>query len=1199
MTGSGWHFWIDRGGTFTDIVARAPEGSLHTAKLLSENPGHYADAATAGIRRILGLAPAAVIPPGTIAEVRMGTTVATNALLERKGEPVLLLITAGFADLLAMGHTARPRLFDLDVRLPQALYAAVEEVGGRVAAGGDVLTALDEDAVRSTLARHRAAGLCACAIALIHGWRHPEMEARIAALAVEAGFTQVTASHAASSAIGLAARGRTALVDAYLSPVLRDYVGRVTTDLGADTPLAFMRSDGGLSAAADFYGRDAILSGPAGGIVGAARTAESAGFPSIVAFDMGGTSTDIALYAGAFERTFEAQIAGADIRAPMLAIDTIAAGGGSILSFDGTRIRVGPESAGADPGPACYRRGGPLTLTDANVMLGKISPAHFPAIFGPDGDQPLDGAVVAARFADLAAQMGGGREPRQVAEGFLAVGVAAMAAAIRRLALGRGIDVRSHVLQCFGGAGGQHACLVAAELGITHVLIHPFAGVLSALGMGLARRSALRTAALDQPLTEAAQGELAARCEALAADARAELKVERGAGTAETGCTVRLRHEGTDTALGVPLGPVAEMRAAFEREHLARFGYAEPGRRLVAAELVVDVVTAQDTPAKCFTPAPTGTAAPIDHASLWSGGKAHRAPVWDRAALAPGAELAGPAMIREGLATTIVEPGWRARVLPQGELLLAAEAAGSATVAAATSAGPDPVLLELYAARFMALAEQMGEVLRSTATSVNMRERLDFSCALFDGAGQLIANAPHVPVHLGAMGQSVRAIMAARGSDVQPSDAFVLNNPYNGGTHLPDVTVITPVFAPGVAVPVAFVANRGHHADIGGTTPGSSPPHASTLEEEGVVLDNVLLVRGGVLDEAGMRRLLADAPWPARNPDANLADLKAQVAANMAGARDLAALIERHGLAQVSAYMGHVLDNGEAAVRAVLAGLAGGAFETRLDDGRALKVAVSVDQAARSARIDFTGTGAQDNGNFNAPAAVTRAVVLYALRALVGRDIPLNDGCLRPVELVIPKASLLDPDPGRAVVAGNTEISQQVLNALLAAFGACAAAQGTMNNFLFGNARHQYYETIGGGMGAGPGWHGAGPVQCHMTNTRITDPEVLETRLPVRLERFGVRHGSGGAGQWRGGDGAVRAIRALEPMVATLISSSREVPPFGMAGGKAGAPGRQWIERADGRIEAIAGRAEAALETGDVLVIETPGGGGWGQVTTE
>ncbi|WP_240481636.1 hydantoinase B/oxoprolinase family protein [Novosphingobium fuchskuhlense] len=1193
-TSAGWHFWIDRGGTFTDIVARAPGGGLHTAKLLSENPAHYGDAATAGIRRILGLAPGAPIPQGRIVEVRMGTTVATNALLERKGEPVLLLITKGFGDLLQLGHTARPRLFDLDVRLPEALYAAVEEVGGRVAATGEVLAPLDEAAVRAALACHRAAGIKACAIALIHGWRYPDMEARIAALAVEAGFTQITASHAASSAIGLVARGRTALVDAYLSPVLREYVGRVTADLGADTPLAFMRSDGGLSAAADFHGRDAILSGPAGGIVGAARTAEAAGFARIVAFDMGGTSTDIALYAGQFERTFEAQVAGADIRAPMLAIDTIAAGGGSILTFDGARIRVGPESAGADPGPACYRRGGPLALTDANVMLGKISPAHFPAIFGPGGDEPLDADVVAARFAGLAAQMGGARSPQQVAEGFLAVAVAAMAAAIRRLALGRGIDVRDHVLQCFGGAGGQHACLVAAELGMREVLIHPFAGVLSALGMGLARRSALRTATLERALDDDALHWLAPQSDALATSAAAEL----AAPAAQTTCTVRLRYTGTDTALGIPLASAETMRTAFEREHHARFGYAEPGRALTVAEIVVEILAAQDAVADEALPGATTSAAPIDQVPLFSGGVRHRAPVWDRAALPPGTAITGPAMIREGLATTVIEPGWHGRVLPRGELLLTAQAPAAQTFATTGTKGPDPVLLELYAARFMALAEQMGEVLRSTATSVNMRERLDFSCAVFDSEGHLIANAPHVPVHLGAMGQSVRAIMAARGDDLKPGDAFVLNNPYNGGTHLPDITVITPVFAADRDAPVAFVANRGHHADIGGTTPGSSPPHATTLTEEGVVLDNVLLVRSGVLDEAGMRRLLIDAPWPARNPDANLADLKAQVAANMAGARDFAALVDRHGLAEVEAYMAHVLGNGETAVRTVLARLEGGTFETGLDDGRPLKVSVTVDQEAGSARIDFTGTGVQDSGNFNAPAAVTRAVVLYALRTLVGRDIPLNDGCLRPVELIIPKGSLLDPDPGRAVVAGNTEVSQQVLNALLAAFGAAAAAQGTMNNFLFGNDRHQYYETIGGGMGAGPGWHGAGPVQCHMTNTRITDPEVLETRLPVRLERFGTRAGSGGAGRWRGGDGAVRAVRALEPMVATLVSSSREVPPFGMAGGAAGAPGRQWIERADGRIETIPGRAEAALETGDMLVIETPGGGGWGQQPT-
>lgn len=1190
---AGWQFWIDRGGTFTDLVARAPDGTLRTAKLLSENPGQYRDAATAGIRQLLGLAHGAAIPPGLVAEVRMGTTVATNALLERKGEPVLLLITAGFADLLTMGHLARPALFDLDVRLPAALHAAVEEVGGRVSAGGDVLCPLDESAVRAALRRRRAEGFTACAIALIHGWRWPAMETRIAEIAREEGFAQVTASHRASPSLGLVARGRTAVVDAYLSPVLRRHVAQVADDLG-DVPLYFLRSDGGLAAAADFHGRDAILSGPAGGIVGAAQTALAAGHERIVAFDMGGTSTDVALYDGGYARTGQAEIAGVDIRAPMMAIDTIAAGGGSVLHHDGARFVVGPDSAGANPGPACYRRGGPLTMTDANVLCGKIQPAHFPAIFGPSGDQPLDAGAVASGFADLAARIGGGRDPRAVAEGFLQVGAAAMAAAIKRLVRSRGADVRTFTLQAFGGAAGQHACLVADELGIGRVLLHPLAGVLSAYGMGLAERSATRAtgieAALDQPLL----ARLAGEAERLAAEALAELGAS-AQGAPVIAATLHLRASGTDTALPVPLGPLEQVRAGFIAVHRARFGYAEPERALIVAELAVEVVLPAAAPAPLPVPRAAEPPAPLAHVALYTGGAEHRAPVYDRASLGAGTLVAGPALLREALATTVVEPGWQARVCDGGELLLERGAALVRGVPAGTpGTAVDPVLLGLLSAQFMALAEQMGAVLQSTATSVNMKERLDFSCALFDAAGQLIANAPHVPVHLGAMGESVRTILRQRAGDLRAGDAFVLNNPYNGGTHLPDVTVITPLFDADGRVLRGFVANRGHHADIGGTTPGSTPPGSTTLAEEGVVIDGLLLVRDGVLREAALREVLAGARYPARNPEANLADLRAQVAANMAGVREFAELVARHGWDTVRAYMGHVLDHGEAKVRALLRTLADSAFTTRLDDGRALSVALTIGRNDGTGRFDFTGTGPQDTGNFNAPPAVTRAVVLYVLRCLVGQDMPLNDGCLRPVELVIPPGCLLAPAPGAAVVAGNTEISQQLCNALLVALGACAAAQGTMNNFLFGNATHQYYETIGGGTGAGPGFAGCGPVQSHMTNTRITDPDVLEWRLPVRLERFGVRAGSGGAGRWRGGDGAVRALRACTPLVATLVSSSRLQAPAGLAGGEPGAPGRQWVERRDGTIEPIAGRAEVALAEGDLIVIETPGGGGYG-----
>ncbi|WP_408590326.1 hydantoinase B/oxoprolinase family protein [Novosphingobium sp.] len=1191
MTGvvAGWRFWIDRGGTFTDIVARAPDGALHTAKLLSENPDAYRDAATEGIRRLLGLSAVEAIPPSAIAEVKMGTTVATNALLERKGEPVLLLVTKGFADLLAMGHLARPALFDLAVTLPGPLHTAVEEVGGRVGADGTVLSELDEVAVRAALRCRRAEGFAACAVALIHGWRYPEMEARIAEIAREEGFAQVSASHRVSPSLGLVARGRTAVVDAYLSPVLRRYVAQVEAELGG-APLFFLRSDGGLATAADFCGRDAILSGPAGGIVGAARTAQAAGFDRVIAFDMGGTSTDIALYAGAFERTFQAEIAGVDIRVPMLAIDTIAAGGGSVLHHDGARFTVGPDSAGADPGPACYRRGGPLTMTDANVLCGKIQPAHFPAIFGPDGDLPIDVEAVDAGFSALAATIGDGRDPRDVAEGFLHIGAAAMAAAIKRLVRARGADVRDFALQAFGGAAGQHACLVADELGLERVLLHPLAGVLSAYGMGLAERTATRSTAVEATLGP----DLLARLDALAAEletsARAEL-ADGEAGPLVVTTTLRLRASGTDTALGVPFGSLEAMREAFAIAHRARFGFAEPDRALIVAELVVEAVQPAQPVERLPLP-PAGAAMPLEVVALYTQGAEHAAPVYDRAALGAGTTLAGPALLREGLATTVIEPGWQAQVRPGGELVLVRTIPAARAEPDADQV--DPVLLGLFSAQFMALAEQMGAVLQSTSTSVNMKERLDFSCALFDAKGQLIANAPHVPVHLGAMGESVRTILRERRGDLQPGDAFVLNNPYNGGTHLPDVTVISPLFDDAGLELRGFVANRGHHADIGGTTPGSTPPSSTTLEEEGVVLDNLLLVRGGVLHEAELRKVLAQARYPARNPTANLADLRAQVAANAAGAREFSELIVRYGWNAVRGYMGHVLDHGEARVRVMLRSLHDGRFATRLDDGRALCVAVTVDREGGTARFDFTGTGPQDSGNFNAPSAVTRAVVLYVLRCLVGEDIPLNDGCLRPVELVIPQGCFLAPLPGAAVVAGNTEISQQLCNALLAALGASAAAQGTMNNFLFGNATHQYYETIGGGTGAGPGFGGTGPVQSHMTNTRITDPDVLEWRLPVRLERFGVRHGSGGAGAWRGGDGAVRAVRALEPMVATLVSSSRDQAPFGLGGGLAGAAGRQWVERADGQVERLSGRAEVALEAGDLFVIETPGGGGFG-----
>ena len=1183
---SGWQFWIDRGGTFTDVVALSPSGELSTAKVLSENPELYPDAATAGIRTALKLGFDAPLPVGLIHHVKMGTTVATNALLERKGARTVLLINEGFGDLLRIGHQTRPKLFDLDVRVPVPLYEAVEEVGGRVGVDGALLTSLDEPVVLARLKRLRSEGFEACAIALVHAWRHPQTELRLAELAREAGFAQVTPSHQVSPLVGLVSRGRTTVVDAYLSPVLRKYVDRVSGELGS-TPLFFMQSNGGLAAASDFQGKDAILSGPAGGVVGAARTAELAGEAKIIGFDMGGTSTDVALYAGRFERTFDTEIAGVEMRVPMMAIETVASGGGSILHFDGTRFRVGPDSAGANPGPAAYRRGGPLTVTDANVMCGKIAPQHFPAIFGPNGDLPLDADIVAWTFDLLAAEVGDGRSGQEVAEGFLQIAVANMAAAIKRVALERGQDAADFTLQCFGGAGGQHACLVADELGMSRVLIHPFAGVLSAYGMGLADQTATRQAAIEMPLQPALEATLVIRADQLRAEAASAL-----GGAPHTVARAYIRYQGTDTPLDVALSGFAEMRQAFEDAHERRFGFKMPERTVIVESIMVEAIVAGET-ARPRAPAALDAPSPIAVSEIWSGGQGHATPVWDRAHLRAGEVVEGPALIREAIATTVVEPGWRATTLAGGELLLTrAEPLARPAIAGEHA---DPVLLELFNNLFMGVADQMGAVLRNTSTSVNIKERLDFSCAIFDASGALIANAPHVPVHLGAMGESVRTVIRSRGETLRPGDAVVLNNPFNGGTHLPDVTVISPVFDPEGRQIRFFVANRGHHADIGGVTPGSMPPDSVRLDQEGVVIDDFLLVSQGRFQEHAFRDLLASGPWPARSPDTNVADIKAQLAANAAGTREIQGLVDRYGYDGVAAYMGHVMANAEESIRRVLDRIGDGRFEYRMDDGAPLCVQVRVDRAAREAVIDFSGTGRQVVGNFNAPSSVTTATVLYAFRCLVGDDLPLNEGCLKPLKIVIPEGTFLSPADGAAVVAGNTEVSQATCNALLGALGAAASAQATMNNFLFGNERYQYYETICGGYGAGAGFDGASAVHTHMTNTRITDPEILELGYPVRLEKFAIRRGSGGAGRWQGGDGAVRTIRALEPMTATVVGSRRTVPPFGLAQGEPGAPGRQWVERRDGTVVVLDGADTAELDIGDMIVIETPGGGGYGR----
>ncbi len=1193
-----WQFWIDRGGTFTDIVARSPDGTLSTHKLLSENPERYRDAAIAGIKFVLAIPLDQPIPTGLIEAVKMGTTVATNALLERAGERTLLVVGRGFADALRIGNQARPRLFDLKITRPELLYERVVEIGGRVDVDGTEIESLDEAAAVEAFAAARAEGIGAVAIALMHAWKYPAHEQRLAALAGAAGFAQVSSSHAVSPMLRLIPRGDTTVVDAYLSPILRRYVEQVASELDG-VRLYFMQSNGGLAQAQAFQGKDAILSGPAGGIVGAARTAGQAGFDQVIGFDMGGTSTDVALYAGRFERAFETEVAGVRLRAPMMAINTVAAGGGSILHFDGARFRVGPDSAGARPGPACYRNGGPLTVTDANVCVGKIQPAHFPSIFGALGDQPLDAEIVASRFAALASEIstatGQPQDPRAVAEGFLRVAVANMANAIKQVSVQKGHDATRFVLQCFGGAGGQHACLVADELGMTTVFIHPYAGVLSAYGMGLADQSVMREQAVETPLSAQALPRLGLLADRLGADAAARL-LAQGADPADivTHRRLHLRYAGTEATLDIAFGPIEAVVADFTESHRARFGFATPERALVVEAVAVEAVAPGEPimEAECAVRGATPLA-PIDTQRMWSGGISHETPIYDRASLCAGDHIAGPALVREAIATTVVEPGWTAEITTRNHMILRRTTAlAQANVAGAERA--DPVLLELFNNLFMNVAEQTGAVLQNTSQSVNIKERLDFSCAIFDATGGLVANAPHVPVHLGAMGASVRSVIRNRGASLRPGDVVALNNPSDGGTHLPDITVITPVFGPDGREIRFFVGSRGHHADVGGLTPGSTPPQSRTLEDEGVLVDNFLLVEAGHFREAEFRGLLASARYPARSPDVNVADIKAQVAANEAGLQELGRVVGRFGWPVVRAYMGHVMDNAEESVRRVIARLSDGAFTYRMDDGSTLQVAVTVNRTARTAKVDFTGTSPQRSDNFNAPKAVTNAVVLYVFRCLVGTDIPLNDGCLKPIEIVIPEGTFLSPGRGAAVVAGNTEVSQAACNALFGAVQAMACSQGTMNNFIFGDATRQYYETICGGTGAGPGFDGTSAIQTHMTNTRMTDPEVLELRYPVILEEFSIRRGSGGAGQFRGGDGAIRRLRFREPMTAIIVASRRNVAPFGAAGGADGAPGRQWVDRADGTREWLSGTASAELQPGDAFTIETPGGGGWG-----
>jgi 5-oxoprolinase (ATP-hydrolysing) len=1261
-----WDFWVDRGGTFTDIVARRPDGTLLAHKLLSESRA-YRDAAVAGIKYLLGVSAEDPIPAGQIGAVRLGTTVATNALLERTGEPAVLLITEGFGDALRIAYQNRPRIFDRHIVLPGQLYDRVIEVPERIAADGQVIRRLDERSTERALRQARQDGFRSVAIVFMHGYRYPEHERSAGEIARALGFTQVSESHEVSPLMRLVSRGDTTVVDAYLSPVLRRYVDEVAGELDG-VRLLFMQSNGGLAGAASFRGKDSILSGPAGGIVGMARTAAAAGFGRVIGFDMGGTSTDVSHYAGEFERQYETQVAGVRMRAPMLSIHTVAAGGGSILRFADGRYQVGPDSAGAIPGPACYGHGGPLTVTDANVLLGRVQPAHFPRVFGRSGDQPIDAAATASRFerlaALIAAETGDTRDAPEVAAGFLEIAVQNMANAIKKISVQRGYDVTGYVLSTFGGAGGQHACAVADALGMTSVLIHPLAGALSAYGIGLADVTAMRESAVEAPLTVGLPGRLAAGIlRDLEESARAELAAHATDGTDGTGIEVtrrvHLRYDGTDTPVQVRLGTAKEMTEAFERAYRTRFSFLMEDKPIVVEAVSIEAIAKSGTSAPSAAPAgtalpdpPAATApsphgcgnetpvavplpqpcpaqeaapampAPCEHVRMFAAGQWLTVPLYRRAGLAAGQAIDGPAIIAEDLATTVVEPGWRAsvtsrldllltRVTPRGNAIAAVtsetpatrEAAAAVTAAAempATAAAPpapaDPVLLEVFSNLFMAVAEQMGERLRATAHSVNIKERLDFSCAIFDAEGNLIANAPHIPVHLGSMSESIKMVISRNAGHIRPGDVYALNDPYHGGTHLPDVTVVTPVFAPGSAGGIWFyVASRGHHAEIGGVTPGSMPAGSTRIEEEGVLLDNWLLVDQGTFREAATLDLLAGAAYPSRDQQTNLADLRAQVAANAKGVKELRKMVAQYGLGVVRGYMGHVRENAAEAVRNVITALRDGAFRYELDSGAVIQVKVTVDRRARTAIIDFTGTSPTLSSNFNAPSSVAMAAVLYVFRTLVDKDIPLNAGCLEPLTVIIPPGTMLSPEYPAAVAAGNVETSQAVTGALYAALNSMAEGSGTMNNVTFGNERHQYYETVASGSGAGDGFDGTGVVQTKMTNSRLTDPEVLEWRYPVRLESYAIRRGSGGSGRWLGGDGGVRRIRFLEPVTVTTLASHRRVPAFGLDGGGPGALGRHWIEHPDGTVTPMEGCDSARLAAGDVFVIETPGGGGFGK----
>jgi len=1201
-----WDFWIDRGGTFTDIVGRAPDGQLFARKVLSENPGAYRDAAVHGIRMLLGLQPGDPIPADRIGDVRMGTTVATNALLERKGERMALVVTRGFRDALKIGYQARNNIFARAVKKPDALYAETIEIDERVRSDGTVERAPNEESMREAFNSLRQKGYESIAIVFMHAWTYPAHEQRAAKIAREMGFTQVSVSHETSPLIKFVGRGDTTVVDAYLSPILARYVAMVAEELDAKRSgarLMFMMSSGGLTAADLFKGKDAVLSGPAGGVVALAETGREAGFTRVIGFDMGGTSTDVAHFDGQYERAFETEVAGVRMRAPMMMIHTVAAGGGSILHYDGARYRVGPDSAGANPGPACYRRGGPLTVTDANVMLGKLDLDYFPSIFGPEQNQKLDAEIVKKKFADLAKEIGLDRSPEHIADGFIRIAVANMAEAIKKISVARGYDITRYALNAFGGASGQHACLVADALAMDQILIHPFSSLLSAYGMGLASIRATREQAIEKTFTDEALLQFDREAERLGALCRAEVE---GQGIASNDITIQaqalLRYAGTDTAIAVTVDSAApkssaarqaSLRKAFEILHHQRFGFSDQSKALVLEAIAVEAIGG-GSPITPHETNETHDAPPTPHARkpIFSEGKIHEASIYLRAQLKAGHLIKGPALVIEPHQTVMVEAGWAATLTARDHLILNRVEPREKRVAVGTEA--DPVLLEIFNNLFMSIAEQMGVTLQNTASSVNIKERLDFSCAVFDHDGRLVANAPHMPVHLGSMDRSVETIIRMNEGKIKPGDVFMLNAPYNGGTHLPDITVCTPIFGHDNTTLLFWVASRGHHADIGGIAPGSMSPRATTIDEEGVYIDNFHLVEDGRFRETETRALLEGARYPVRNVTQNINDLKAQVAANEKGAAELKKTISEFGLDVVKAYMNHVQDNAAEHVRRVIDRLHDSSFSYEMDNGSVIRVKITLDHKSREATVDFTGTSPQRADNFNAPEPVTRAAVLYVFRIMVDDAIPMNAGCLRPIKVILPEGSMLSPRYPAAVVAGNVEVSQAVTNCLFGALHAMAAAQGTMNNLTFGNARYQYYETICSGSSAGPGFDGAPGVHVHMTNSRLTDPEILENRYPVLLEDFHIREGSGGKGQWNSGDGTSRTIRFLETMDCAILSGHRRIHPFGLEGGEAGEVGRNFVTRKSGHIDELQGADQTVLEADDKITIITPTGGGYG-----